>query len=216
MTYPSPPWQLQGFGFQTLHLIDSQKARLFIPPELEIVSVFPGKTLGGVYLSKYTAGSMLEYSEAIVVAGLARDRDAIGSWISHIYVDNEDSVTGGREIWGLPKEMAQFRWEDTQVSVWQNDRQLCCLNRPKRWLNLSTWWQQKFSGKVFSKLNSDILLFTSDLTTQIDLVKGNLMIPYNSPCFNLNLGRPWLTLKLNQLNLIANAPYKITSQENEN
>jgi acetoacetate decarboxylase len=25
-------------------------------------------------------------------------------------VDNPDSVAGGREIWGLPKELAEFSW----------------------------------------------------------------------------------------------------------
>jgi acetoacetate decarboxylase len=53
----------------------------------------------------------LEYSELIVIAGLVRYSGQIGGWVSHIYVDNADSVAGGRNIWGLPKELAEFIWE---------------------------------------------------------------------------------------------------------
>jgi acetoacetate decarboxylase len=69
MSYPQAPWILQGYAFQTLQLLDIERVRPFIPAELDIISVFPGKTLGGVYLSRYSAGSVLEYSELIVISG---------------------------------------------------------------------------------------------------------------------------------------------------
>ena len=56
MTYPSAPWRLKGFAVQTLHLVDSAQARSFVPPELDIVSVLPGKTLGVMYLASYEPG----------------------------------------------------------------------------------------------------------------------------------------------------------------
>ena len=68
MPYPQSPWTLKGYAFQTLHLLDIDRVRPLIPPELNIISVFPGKTLGGVYLSYYGQGSVLEYSELIVIA----------------------------------------------------------------------------------------------------------------------------------------------------
>jgi acetoacetate decarboxylase len=125
MTYPQAPWKLQGYALQTLNAVNIEDSRSFVPPELEIISIFPGKTLGGVYLSAYESGSILEYNELIVVAALVSYKGKIGSWISHIYVDNEDSVAGGREIWGLPKEMAQFTWTSNSVSVSQQEKQLC-------------------------------------------------------------------------------------------
>ena len=104
MNYPAAPWKLKGYALQTLNLIEVEKARNFVPPELEIVSVLPGKTLGGIYLSAYQSGSILEYNELIVVPGLVRYQNKTATWISHIYVDDEKSVAGGREIWGLPKD----------------------------------------------------------------------------------------------------------------
>lgn len=59
MTYPSAPWTLKGYAVQTLQLVDSAQARSFVPPDLDIISVLPGKTLGGVYLTSYRPGSVL-------------------------------------------------------------------------------------------------------------------------------------------------------------
>lgn len=175
MTYPPAPWHLKGYAVQTLNLLDMKTSRPFIPPELEIVSILPGKTLGGVYLSVYESGSLLQYNELIVVAGLVRYQDRIGSWISHIYVDSEESVAGGRNIWGLPKEMAEFTWEDEQIVVKQSDSLLCRLYYKSSWLNLSTWWQQKFSADGYSGLKSDLLRFTSRFKAKIALLSRSFI-----------------------------------------
>lgn len=111
MTHPPAPWTLQGYAIQSAHLLDIERVRPYIPQEFGIIQVLPGKTVGGVYLSHYGSGSVLEYSELIVVAGLVSYSGKFGGWISHIYVDNPDSVAGGREIWGLPKELAEFTWK---------------------------------------------------------------------------------------------------------
>ena len=55
-------------------------------------------------LANYTGGT-LAYHELIVFSH-ATTR---GMVISHIYVDAEQSMHGGREIWGLPKELADVR-----------------------------------------------------------------------------------------------------------
>jgi hypothetical protein len=43
-----------------------------------------------------------------VIAGLVRSGRHVGGWISHIWVDSRQSVNGGRSIWKLPKELADF------------------------------------------------------------------------------------------------------------
>lgn len=77
----------------------------------------PGWTFGGVYCAHYGAGSTLEYLELIVIPGLVRRGHRLGAWISHIYVDDAQSVAGGRSIWALPKELAEFR--DGPDLVWE-------------------------------------------------------------------------------------------------
>ena len=39
--------------------------------------------------------------------------------ISHIYVDDERSMRGGHEIWGLPKELATFAYGPTRFEARQ-------------------------------------------------------------------------------------------------
>lgn len=206
MSYPAAPWTLKGFAVQTLHLLDIRRSRIFVPSELEVVPVLPGHTLGGVYLSSYGSGSTLEYNELIVVAGLVRYQNQIGTWVSHIYVDLEDSVAGGREIWGLPKEMAQFTWTNNSVSVSQNDQPLCQLDFNKAWFSVSTWWRQPLNGNVFGGLDQELLLFNSKLEAKTGLLQGRLSIPSPSPLAKLHLNQPWLILDCQQLRVVAGVP----------
>ncbi len=123
--YPQyTPWTLKGYAISTVHLVDVDKVRSLIPSELNIISVLPGKTLSVVYLSYYGSGSVLEYSELIVAPALVSYQAKFGGWVSHIYVDNPDSVAGGREIWGLPKEMAEFTWEDNKRVTVRQDKKI--------------------------------------------------------------------------------------------
>jgi hypothetical protein len=88
-----------------------------MPVGARSVSFWPGKTVGGIYVARYGAGSTLEYSELIVFSALARMAGRVGGWISHIYVDSEASVAGGQKIWGLPKERARFDWWNGELTV---------------------------------------------------------------------------------------------------
>lgn len=205
MPYPQAPWNLKGYAIQSLHLIDIEKARPFIPSELEIVSILPGKTLGVIYISSYQAGSVMEYNELIVAPGFARYQDKIGAWISHIYVDNPDSVAGGREIWGLPKEMAEFTWvkgNPNSVIIRQENRQLCSFNYSQSIFGLPL----PLGGTVLSALGANFLLFQGELKSRIGLVSGKLEVPSESPFASLNLGQPWLTAYCDDLDFVAGVP----------
>jgi hypothetical protein len=59
-------------------------------------------------LATYTGGT-LAYHELIVAR-----RPFV---VSEIYVDDERSRAGGREIWNLPKELAEFRAEPGRFEV---------------------------------------------------------------------------------------------------
>ncbi|OWY64471.1 acetoacetate decarboxylase [cyanobacterium TDX16] len=202
MSYPQAPWTLQGYAYQTLQLLECDRVRPLIPSELNLVSVFPGKTVGGIYLSNYGAGSVLEYSELIVVAGFVSYGAKIGGWVSHIYVDNPDSVAGGREIWGLPKEIADFTWTDRNVTVRQGDRILCCLKSHQQNFGLPI----PLGASSFSSLNSNLLLFPAQLKARLGLVSSQLEIPPESPFGGLDLGQPWLTVHADQMELTVGQP----------
>ena len=81
----------------------------FEAPDAQVVPVAPGLTAGGLIAVTYEQGSTLTYSELVVSTALVRAGRSVGGWISHIWVDSEQSVNGGRSIWKLPKELASFR-----------------------------------------------------------------------------------------------------------
>jgi hypothetical protein len=100
VSFPEPPWHLQG--------------ELVIVPAL----VRP-RQLGGVLLADYRAGT-LRYHELIVFSR-ATPR---GMVVSHIYVDSEQSLRGGHEIWGLPKELAEFELTERMFTARQSGETL--------------------------------------------------------------------------------------------
>ena len=213
MSYPPAPWTLKGFAYQTVHLIDIAKASPHVPIGLEIVSVAPGKTIGGVYISQYSAGSTLLYNELIVIAAIVRRSGKLGSWISHIYVDHPDSVQGGREIWGLPKELAEFHWrkgEQGGVLVKQDNasepsgasRILCDLNLGWQF-NL---WRQSGQVLSYSQLGSELLMFEASAAANLAIVSAQLDVPSSSPFSPLIDSQPWLTVKAEGLDLRVGMP----------
>lgn len=205
MTYPSAPWTLKGFAVQTLQLVDTARARAFVPPGLTIVSVLPGKTLGLVYLASYGPKSDLAYNELIVVPALTRHGKNLGFWISHIYVDNSDSSAGGREIWGLPKELAQFSWQSSEtgrVQVRQGGRMLCTLNYTRH----GRLWRQPLFQPALSLLGEDLLWFKGTIRARLGLGKGRLDVPCDSPFAALALAAVVRTFHFDEMTLVAHAP----------
>lgn len=204
MAYPPAPWTLKGYALQTLQPIKSERVQSFIPSELEVVSLWPGQTLGGLYVAAYGLGSTLEYNELIVIGAVVRYGNQLGAWISHIYVDHPDSVAGGREIWGLPKALAQFTWgaNNQSVQVHQGEQLLCDLSR--------TWklpgWRQTLSFSAFSTLGLDLLCFEAKSNARLCLAGMKVQVPATSSIAALGLDQPWLGGECQNLHLVAEAP----------
>ena len=96
MSYPEPPWDLQG-------------EMIVVPARVR------DRQLGGVLLADYRSG-ILMYRELIVFSKATRH----GMVVSHIYVDSPASMRGGRAIWGLPKELAEFDYDGRTFKARQN------------------------------------------------------------------------------------------------
>ncbi|AFY95203.1 acetoacetate decarboxylase family protein [Chamaesiphon minutus] len=206
MSYPQAPWHLYGTALQSFHTIDVEKAKQFVPLDFDIVSVLPGKTVGSLYLSVYEPHSTLQYHELIVVPALVRYRGKIGAWISHIYVDHPQSVDGGRNIWGLPKQMADFTWDDRHVTVSHDSQMLCQVDRSSIEVPLSLWQKIRVSADVFGGLERDVLAFQGNLSAQLKWSPFRLDIPAASLLAPIDLGDPLFTVQFDELHLKANQP----------
>ena len=115
--YPSAPWRLRGDALVVTRMVREAVARRFVPKDLRIACIAPGMTLGIVAFVRYGEGSTLQYHELMVAPALVRVGWRMGAWISHIYVDSEMSLRGGREIWGVPKQLASFEWSPTRIGI---------------------------------------------------------------------------------------------------
>lgn len=93
--YPAAPWTMEGQLWLSLfrvgHDVDARRPR----------GVY------GVALVSYEEPSPLTYSELLVARVVKEPLRAVS--ITDIWVDSPASVAGGRELWAIPKELADFR-----------------------------------------------------------------------------------------------------------
>jgi acetoacetate decarboxylase len=81
-------------------------------------------------LADYTGGT-LRYHELIVFRTLKLVGPRPGWVVSHIYVDDDRSREGGRAIWNLPKELAEFTVSPGRFEV-RRDGELLLSARIRR------------------------------------------------------------------------------------
>jgi acetoacetate decarboxylase len=70
----------------------------------------PAGIYGAAFVS-YEEGSPLTYSEFLVARPISTDRHGRRVSITDIWVDSPASVAGGRELWAIPKGLADFTLE---------------------------------------------------------------------------------------------------------
>jgi len=115
MSYPPEPWYLGGsllvsaFRVPVAALPGELAATL---PRHRTPVVAAGHALIGVAFARYTPGGVLAYDE-LLVAAPSLDRAALRYTIPQIWVDSAVSLQGGRELWGIPKQLASFERTDT-------------------------------------------------------------------------------------------------------
>ena len=104
MSYPPEPWELHGRAWVSVWLV-----RVGAVPALPVrpVTVFGRAVVGTAFVDYRPPG--LAYHE-LLAAVLVRHGFRFGVSIAQIWVDSPESRAGGRELWGIPKESAEFEW----------------------------------------------------------------------------------------------------------
>jgi hypothetical protein len=100
VSYPAAPWPMVGSLWLTLFRLGAR-----------VDDLRPAGLYGAAFVS-YDEGSPLTYSE-LLVARPAAPTGGGGRRISitDIWVDSPASVAGGRELWAIPKHLADFTLE---------------------------------------------------------------------------------------------------------
>lgn len=107
--YPPPPWKMNGQLWMGLFKTDRP---VHLPADLNPV-LNPCSLI--VVLVRYLEGT-LAYDE-LAFGTLVRLGARFGVYVDYIWVDSLASVWGGRKIWGLPKNLAEFTWNASTVRV---------------------------------------------------------------------------------------------------
>jgi len=110
--YPPEPWYLGGSLLVSVFLVPVRD----LPAGFELPAKRRPLRLGarvpvGVAAVHYLPGGALEYDE-LLVAVPSLGQGGIRVTIPQIWVDSPASMRGGRELWGIPKELARFRWNE--------------------------------------------------------------------------------------------------------
>ncbi|MGW0038533.1 acetoacetate decarboxylase family protein [Gordonia sp. NPDC003376] len=109
--YPPEPWYLGGdllasaflvpvaaLPADTLDVVPVGSRPLVIGKHIVVVAAFV----------HYTDGGVLQYEELLTSFPVISVRHGAGVSIPHIWVTSPHSRTGGRELWGIPKHLAEF------------------------------------------------------------------------------------------------------------
>ncbi len=120
VTPPPTPWIMRGRLWTTVQRHEGHAPPLpaGLRPHLAGHRV--------VTLVRYLEGT-LRYDE-LILGRVARRGFTLGLFVDHIWVDSRESVAGGRRFWGLPKEMAAFRWAGDRVEVEDIDGPIATLS----------------------------------------------------------------------------------------
>ncbi|TSA38853.1 MAG: hypothetical protein D4R64_01595 [Porphyromonadaceae bacterium] len=103
------PWNLSGRGFILMYRFPQEFIResCFLPDEWKDLK---WSGLGYVMLVDYEDSPVGPYHELLFIPGKTRLGGSKLGTITKIYVDSIDSMVNGRNNWGIPKELTDFKW----------------------------------------------------------------------------------------------------------
>jgi hypothetical protein len=205
-SYPPAPWHLRGWGIATVGLVDARAALPFVPPDSSVVSVAPGKTVGGLLFLSYESGSTLVYNELNVISALVRVGSRVAFYLPRLYVDSPASLAGGRAIWGVPKLAAAFdvatRGTERSVVVHGPQGDLCTLRAtaPRGGIPLP------LPMPAVGTHDDRFLFFTGRMRARLSRTNATVQLPRDGEFAPLGLDRPLFSVWLDALTLDVPAP----------
>jgi hypothetical protein len=128
--YPPEPWHLGGHL-----LISAFRVPLADLPDGLLAAVPPGHralTAGGrlpvlAAFAHYRSGGVLAYEELLVDFPVVAGR-AVRFTIPRIWVTSEASRRGGRELWGIPKDLAEIERTRARTTAAIDGREIASLD----------------------------------------------------------------------------------------
>lgn len=76
----------------------------YLPPELKPIEY----GFDSIFISEYPDSTIGPYNENLILLN-CQYNDVQGSFVFNIYVDSDEALTAGREIWGYPKKLCDIK-----------------------------------------------------------------------------------------------------------
>ena len=81
----------------------------YLPPELEPIEY----GFDSIFISEYPDSTVGPYNENLILLN-CKYQGLMGSFVFNIYVDSDEALTAGREIWGYPKKLCDIKLSPVQ------------------------------------------------------------------------------------------------------
>lgn len=104
--YPPEPWHLHGHALVGVWLLPRRATPAPHSPRTRTISILGRAVVAAAWFA-YTEPSPLTYNEVMSTV-LVRDGWVPRVSITRIWVDSPASMAGGRELWAIPKALADF------------------------------------------------------------------------------------------------------------
>lgn len=204
MAYPPEPWHLKGQLLMSIWTAPYAPPPDEPPPGTRPI-VVGGRCLTACAWLRYERGGVLEYDEVLsgVLVRTGRRRPMV--WITHIWVDSPVSRDGGRELWGLPKQLAAFDPHDGDRygATQQPDGPAIATARLGRLVGLPGRWP--ISYHVVQSLDGSAKASAVRFRGRVELLRGRWVFAQDGPLAHLARRRPVVSLGLRDFDLIFGA-----------
>jgi hypothetical protein len=209
VSYPPEPWVLRGQLHLSVWLLPrGSRSSHPVPPGIRRVLV-AGRAVVGTAWVDYQPGGVLSYRE-LLVATLVRDGVRPRATITGIWVDSVPSRDGGRSLWAIPKELADFAFDAVagDVSAEANiDGRPIASASVRRGVRLPGRWPVRF--RVVQDRDGQSQTTRVRATARVQLGRSDWRIAPDGPLAYLRGLRPPVTVSLADFRMtVGSAPVR--------
>lgn len=146
-----------------------------------------GNAFVAVAFVSYEPGSELTYDE-LLVATPVLDEGRVAVSVPQIWVDSEASRDGGREMWGIPKQLARFGEGSSIAAVAVTSG----VQLPGKW-NATGWTAQRLAGRdVRTRMR---------MSGRVSLTRTGWLFPADGPLGYLTGRNPLVSVTVKDMRL---------------
>lgn len=204
-SYPPTPWALAGQMYSSIWWVPAERCSLaVVDPELTPVKV-AGRVIVMLGFVDYQVGSVMTYRELFANVMVRHPSGISGTTVDRIWVDEPRSLRGGRELWGIPKQLARFEFDHQAPGggfsgkAWDERGKLLFEARYGSGLGLPG--RTQVSMATLQRLNGQVTTTHPSVECAVRLVRGDCDVPADSPLAALGVAgrRPLMSVWMKDL-----------------